>query len=60
MTQRELENELVSATGESLREIRRRGFSVMRPLADDEPEIYAFPQTVDWDAVDQHRSRAVA
>ena len=41
MTQRELENEVASATGESLREIRRRGFSIVQPLPDDEPEIYA-------------------
>lgn len=60
MTQRELENEVAAATGESLREIRRRGFSIVQPLPDDEPEIYAFPQTVDWDALDWRRSAAAA
>lgn len=60
MTRRELENEVAAVTGESLREIRRRGFSLVQPLHDDEPELYAFPQMVDWDALDQERSRAAA
>ena len=43
MTQADLERELVDATGESLAEIRRRGFSLL--------EIGTGPNTVDWDEV---------
>jgi hypothetical protein len=60
MSQRELDQAVAEATGESLREIRRRGFSIVQPLPDDEPEIYALPQTVDWDALDWRRSSAAA
>lgn len=43
MTQAEMERELSSATGESVGEIRRRGFSlIVMPDRD--------PLTVDWDA----------
>ena len=45
MTQAELERALVDATGESLTEIRRRGFS----LVDAGPE----PLTIDWDEMQQ-------
>ena len=41
MTQAELERELAAATGESLSEIRRRGFS----LVEMSPE----PLSIDWD-----------
>lgn len=60
MTRRELENEIAAATGESWREIRRRGFSLMQPQHDDEPELDTVPQIVDWDALDQERCQAVA
>lgn len=60
MTRRELENEVAAAIGESLREIRRRGFSLVQPLYDDELELYTLPQVVDWDALDQERSRSAA
>jgi hypothetical protein len=45
MTRSEMERELVSATGETLTEIRRRGFS----LVDYGPE----PLTIDWDEMQQ-------
>jgi hypothetical protein len=61
MTRKQLEQAVADRTGESLREIRRRGFSILRPDdLDPEPEIYAFPNVVDWDAVDRDRQRAAA
>ena len=52
MTQRELEAEVAEATGESVRTIRRRGFSVVTPLSVFDPdEDYTEPQIVDWDAL---------
>ena len=57
MTQRQLNYAVAAATGESLREIRRRGFSPADPLDldfDPEPDD-ALPQTVDWDALELHR-----
>ena len=41
MTQAELERELAAVTGESLSEIRRRGFSLV--------EVSPEPQSIDWD-----------
>ena len=41
MTQVELERELAAVTGESLSEIRRRGFSLV--------EVGPEPQSIDWD-----------
>ena len=58
MSQRELEEEVARATGESLRTIQRRGFNLEMSLdEDDEPVIYRMPQIVDWDAL-EHRRRA--
>jgi hypothetical protein len=53
MTQQELERQVARATGESLCEIRHRGFSIADPLAvcfDPEP---GDPQDkyLDWDAM---------
>jgi hypothetical protein len=45
MTQAELERELSELTGESLAEIRRRGFSLV--------EVASEPLTIDWDEVQQ-------
>lgn len=45
MTQAELENELARSTGESLGEIRRRGFSLV--------EVAPEPLSIDWDEVQQ-------
>ena len=57
MTQRELDEEIAAATGESVRTIRRRGFSLMVPLKVFDPDegTNAEPQTVDWDAVQQNQ-----
>ena len=48
MTQRELERQIASATGESIATIRRRGFSLVEP-----PELE--PHTVDWDQLEADR-----
>ena len=58
MTQAEINRSVRSATGESLREIRRRGFSEADPLSVDyDPEPYSAPSIVDWD---QLQSSSVA
>ena len=49
MTQRQLEREVASATGESMTTIRRRGFSLV------EPE-YPEPLVLDWDDLDAERT----
>jgi len=50
MTQRELDREVASATGESLSEIRRLGFSIESPAdALSDPEPNAAPGVIDWD-----------
>jgi hypothetical protein len=61
MTRRQLEIEVATATGESLRTIRRRGFSVVESLESDfDPEPNDLPaQVIDWDelyAVPQRRA----
>ena len=48
MTQAEMERELADVTGESLNTIRHRGFQLIEPLV-------LYPQTVDWDSLDQER-----
>ena len=48
MTQAELDREVAGLTGESVRTIRKRGFSLM------EVE-YPPPQIVDWDELDAQR-----
>jgi hypothetical protein len=60
MTQQELESAVAEATGESLRTIRRRGFSIVDPSEGDfdpEPNILPF-QVVDWDQADRQRRAA--
>lgn len=55
MTQAQLERAVCRATGESLAEFRRRGFSLADPLDvafDPEPQP---PQVVDWDEVESAR-----
>lgn len=57
MTHRQFSRAVAVATGESLREIRRRGFSPADPEEinfDPEPDD-APPQTVDWDALAHER-----
>jgi hypothetical protein len=57
MTQRQLNRFVASATGEEVREIRRRGFSIVDPdNIDFDPEPNDLPpQTVDWDDLDSRR-----
>ncbi len=57
MTQSEIDLSVAIALGESLREIRRRGFSLADPVAvsfDPEP-CQRPPQSVDWDQLDAQR-----
>jgi len=59
MSQQELDSAVAQATGESVRTIRRRGFSLVSPTFmefDPDPEVP--PQIVDWDALDAQRSAA--
>ena len=61
MTQMQLEQLVARATGEDIRAIRERGFSVADPLEvnfDPEPDNLP-PQVVDWDEVDLERNLAV-
>ncbi len=62
MTQWELNQAIASKTGESLRTIRRRGFSIIEPLRTFDPEDGnpTEPQIVDWDELDAVRGRSVA
>lgn len=51
MTQLDLDSAVACATGESLSEIRRRGFSIADPREvrfDPEPD-QLIPQMIDWD-----------
>ena len=48
MTQRQLEREVASRTGESVRLIHRQGFSLLQPES-------LRPLVVDWDEVEQDR-----
>jgi len=60
MTQRDLNSAVAHATGEDLREIRRRGFSIADPdevCFDPEPDL-TFPQVMDWDDYDLRRNVA--
>ncbi len=60
MSQQELDSAVAEATGESLRTIRRRGFSIIDPSEDDydpEPNILPF-QMVDWDQLENDRRAA--
>jgi hypothetical protein len=60
MSQQELDCAVAEATGESLRTIRRRGFSIVDPSESDfdpEPNILPF-QVVDWDQADRQRRAA--
>lgn len=59
MTQRELDRQVARVTGESIRTINRRGFSIVEaePRFDPEPAIHQ-PQVVDWDELETQRSRS--
>lgn len=57
MTYRQLQRAVAAATGESLREIRHRGFGQADPQKvafDPEPDDVP-PQAVDWDALERER-----
>jgi hypothetical protein len=60
MTQAELDREVSRVTGESMRRVRRQGFSIL-PLSDDacddEPDV-GIIRMIDWDAQDAIRRRA--
>jgi hypothetical protein len=61
MTQSEIDQAVAAKTGESVRTIRRHGFSIVSPLAIFDPEdgVNAEPQVLDWDRVEAERlSRA--
>ena len=59
MTQAELNREVALATGETVSEIRRRGFGIADPEAvvfDPEPGDAEIDKYLDWDAVDAERA----
>ena len=61
MKRRDLESAVAAATGEDVHEIRRRGFSLLNLRDrdfDPEPDNLP-PQAIDWDRVDQQRTRSV-
>ena len=61
MKRRDLNSAVAAATGEDVREIRRRGFSMLNLRQrdfDPEPDNRT-PQSVDWDRLDQRRNFAV-
>jgi len=61
MKRRNLNSAVAAATGEDVREIRRRGFSMLNLRQrdfDPEPDNLQ-PQAIDWDRLDQQRHRAV-
>lgn len=60
MTQQELDRAISRRTGESLKTIRSRGFSIVKPKLKDfdpEPNLLS-PQVVDWDEADRERRAA--
>ena len=60
MSPRVLNAAIARATGEDVREIRRRGFSIVNPSARFDPEPDQRPhQVIDWDRVDRNRNVAV-
>jgi len=61
MTQMQLEQLVADATGEDVRAIRQRGFSVADPFEvdfDPEPDNLP-PQMIDWDELDLQRNLAI-
>ena len=61
MTQTQLEQLVAKATGEDIRAIRQRGFSVADPFEvdfDPEPDNLP-PQMIDWDELELQRNLAV-
>lgn len=63
MSQAELDRQVSRLTGESLREVRRRGFSLLAPqlsVFDPDADDQAEPQVLDWDQVEAERYAEVA
>ncbi len=61
MIQAQLDQQVAQATGEDLREVRFRGFSLADPMTvrfDPEPCDLP-PQILDWDQVDLERNVAL-
>ena len=57
MTQQQLDELVAKATGEDVRAIRRRGFSIIDPKVicfDPETDLRP-PQFIDWDQLDRQR-----
>ena len=52
-----LEEQVAQATGESLREVRRRGFGLLDQFDVDCESTAQRPRIVDWGAVDAQRAR---
>ncbi|QDU09627.1 hypothetical protein [Gimesia aquarii] len=61
MTQTQLEQQVAGATGEDLREVQSRGFSLADPtIVNFDPEPCNLPpQILDWDQVDLERNVAL-
>lgn len=60
MTQMQLDQLVAEATGDDVRSIRQRGFSVADPFEvdfDPEPDDLQ-PQMIDWDELDLERNLA--
>lgn len=55
MSPRELERNVARITGETRREIRRRGFQAMNLPADPDAEDDAEAAVVDWDELESER-----
>ena len=61
MTPRELDRAVARATGESVSEIRRRGFGLADPSETNlDCERDDSPQTIDWDDYDLQRNVSIA
>ncbi|ADB18074.1 hypothetical protein Psta_3410 [Pirellula staleyi DSM 6068] len=63
MTQAELNQAVAEATGESVRTVSRRGFSIISPLQVfpiEQEEENLDPNTVDWDMLDLARGNYAA
>lgn len=61
MTQQDLDQAVAAATGEDVRAIRQRGFSLANPLKvnfDPEPDLRP-PQSVDWDLLQLQQNVAL-
>ncbi|QDU05448.1 hypothetical protein V6x_51850 [Gimesia chilikensis] len=61
MTQQDLDQAVAAATGEDVRAIRQRGFSLANPLKvnfDPEPDLRP-PQSVDWDELSLQQNVAL-